>query len=142
ESQINGGNEPDERLPEELAPRRHALWIAIDDFLVVVSPTDPSKPESDQQHHPHETAGPVGPQQGTDRDGDKDQGAAHGGSAVFLQMRFRTITPHSLTDLQFGQLAYDPGACDQADQQGRTAGKHGAKRNVFEDSESPYMRIG
>ncbi|MNT12191.1 hypothetical protein D3C72_1471110 [compost metagenome] len=131
--QVKRGDDADQRLPEVFFARAHAFRILVHHLAVVVGPADGAKAQGDDQDRPDEAVRQVGPQQGGNADGDEDQHTAHGGRAVFFQMRLRAVRTHSLADLHAREHADHGGTGAQADQDRRQGGEDGAERDEVKD---------
>jgi hypothetical protein len=92
------------------------------------------------KHDPDEAVGQVEPQQRGHGDGQQDQRPAHGGRAALDQVGFHAVAAHGLAYLQRGQHADHARARDQADDQGRQRGHHGAQRQVLEHAQEAELR--
>ena len=135
EEQEYGHHPGQQDLPEHLLTGRKALGILLHHLLVVIHEADDPVADRDEERRPDILVGQVGPQQGRYDDRRQDHHAAHGGGALFLQVRFRSIGADHLAGLQALELADDPGAEHEADQQCRYHGVDGPKRQVLEDIE-------
>jgi hypothetical protein len=130
-----GGGHADQRLPEELDPRRHALRVPLDHLPVVVHPADRSEREHHPHHDPHEPVARIGPQGDRDRDRSQDKRAAHGRRSRLDEMRLRTVVAHRLPDLVRGQAPDHARADDERDDERGQAGEHRSQRDVAEHVE-------
>eukprot|EP01022_Parablepharisma_sp_SALTPOND_P026954 TRINITY_DN652_c1_g3_i1.p2 TRINITY_DN652_c1_g3~~TRINITY_DN652_c1_g3_i1.p2 ORF type:complete len:1102 (+),score=458.93 TRINITY_DN652_c1_g3_i1:51019-54324(+) len=141
EGQVERGHQADQRLPEILLARAHALRVAIDHLAVVIDPADGAEAERDDQHDPDETVGQVGPQQRGNANADQDQHAAHGRGAGLDQVGLGTVGAHRLADLHAGEHADHGGAGDHADQQGREGGEHRAEGDEVEQAQKAQVLL-
>ena len=97
--QIQGDAKGKQRLPQILPPRRQASRVFADHLPIIVNPANRAKGHSGDQRHPDIAAAQICPQQGGSQYGDKNQCAAHGGRAGFLQMRLRPLFTNCLANL-------------------------------------------
>ena len=110
------------------------------DFGVVVDETDSAVGQQREDRDPHIGVAQVRPEQRGNHDGDNDQHAAHGGGAGFLLVRLGSIFADVLADLKLAQLADQPGAQRDAEEQRGQAGERGAGGDVAEDAEPRDQR--
>ncbi len=132
ESQVERGGHADERLPEVLVARAHAVGVAVDHLAVIVGPADGAETQRDQQHQPDEAVAQIHPQQGGHADGQQDEHPAHGGRAGLDEMRLRPVLTHGLADLHRGEFADDCRAREQADEQRGERAHHRTESDVVE----------
>ena len=138
-SEIRGGRQSNDRLPEKLGLGRKPLWIALHHLAVVVDPADRAERERDQKHHPQQPVGQIPPQERGQADRHQDQRAAHRRRAGLGQMRARALLAHCLADLVRRQLADHVRPEDQRNRERREAGEHRAQRDVVEDVEYAHV---
>ena len=139
EREVERGHQADQRLPEELLARTHALGVLVHHLAPVVDPADGAEADRHQHHDPDEAVAPVEPQQRRHADADQHQHAAHRRRAALGEVRLHAVVADRLADLQRGQAPDDPGPERQADQQRRHRRHHGAEGQVLEDAEEAEL---
>ena len=124
------GRQSGHRLPDVLPARREPAGVAHHELQVIVVEADQPEGEGDAEHHPHQAACQLRPQQRAHERGDQDQRAAHGRRAGLEQVGRRAVVAHHLTDLVARQ-ARDHRGTDEQRQPERGGGReNGAEREV------------
>jgi hypothetical protein len=139
EHQVQRRDQPDDGLPHVFLARAHAFRVLEHDLAPVVRPADGAEAQRDDEDDPDEAVGQVEPQQRGDADGQQDQHPAHGGRAALAQVRLHRVFADGLAYLQRDQPADHKGPGQQADQQRRERGHHGAESQVLEHPEEPEL---
>ena len=133
--QDHGDGDTDKRLQSQLLHRGHTHAAPARHLDVIVGEADGAKGEGRAHHQPDEGIGEIAPQQCRHQNGDTDEHSAHGRGAGFLLVRFRTLIPDVLADLELAQFFDYIWPDEQGDQHRRQTGKSGTKRQIPEDTE-------
>ena len=123
-------------LPDDFLTRRYAVFILMDRLQVVVTKSDPS------QRGVNEEGGidpdiRRSPKHGADKDGDKDEQAAHRGN-VLLVKTLREISGAGvivvLAVFKLAQLGNEPGPDEESNDRGGAGRHERSKREESQDT--------
>ena len=119
ESRLDEEDDADEQRDCDLRGQpdlsRHPPAVLLGELPVVVEKADEAESEHHHDDEPDVADGQIGPEERGDRDGEDDQDAAHRRCPLFGEMGIRSVLADGLADLERLELADQPGADDETD---------------------------
>jgi hypothetical protein len=91
---------PGQNLKGKLLPGKKSLGLFFQDLQVIVQKSDDTIGTKGAQNHPDIRIGQVRPQEGRHKNPEEDQNPSHRRRSLFGQMRFGSVVPDLLSDLE------------------------------------------
>ena len=131
----------DTNLSEYLVARPQAMVRAPNDLEIVVGESNRTESRGRQHRNPDVDVPQIGPEQRRHQRGGQNQQTSHRRRAGFRRVRRRAFVPDDLADLKLAQLANEPRAEQQADEQRREARRGGPEGDVLNDVQHRDLRV-
>jgi len=133
DGQVAGHGDGGEKLQGEFKDGGRAPGVLLYQLGVVVQPAGEGQHHGGEQEQQYEAVIQAGPEQRGGDQREENKQAAHGGGALLYQVRLRAVGALYLAYLVGTEFCYQPGAYEQAQQEGGHYGAPGPEGNILEN---------